>query len=160
MGEALVTAIDDIKTFKYDNSGPNVSSTNAVERVVTISQFQRESNITTITTASAHGFEVGDIVLISDLNASVDGYYNIYTVNTPNTSTFQIVNPGNTIGLSSAGSPSASATVSPAATYTTWGEYTENGDIGVDYSTTLPSQYHRKNQIITRTYSVFRMDSV
>jgi hypothetical protein len=146
--EALVTAIDDIKTFKYDNSGPNVSTTNAVERVVTISQFQRESNITTITTASAHGFEVGDIVLISNLNASVDGYYNIYTVNTPNTSTFQIVNPGNTIGLSSAGSSSASATVSPAATYTTWGEYTENGDIGIDYSTTLPSQNQRKNQII------------
>jgi hypothetical protein len=146
--EALVTAIDDIKTFKYANSGPNVSPTNAVERVVTISQFQRENNITTITTASAHGFEVGDIVLISDLNASVDGYYNIYTVNTPNTSTFEIVNPGNTIGLSSAGNPSASATVSPAATYTTWGEYTENGDIGIDYSTTLPSQKQRKNQII------------
>lgn len=146
--EALVTAIDDIKTFKYANSGPDVATTDAVERVVTISQFQRESNITTITTASAHGFEVGDIVLISDLNASVDGYYNIYTVNTPNTSTFQIVNPGNAIGLSSAGNPSASATVSPAATYTTWGEYTENGDIGVDYSTTLPSQNQRKNQII------------
>ena len=223
--EALVTSIEDDRTFKYANSGSNVSSTDAAERVVNISQFQRDSNITTITTASAHGFEVGDIVFISELNASVDGYYNIYTVNTPNTSTFQIVNPGNAIGLSSASTtrsatittiqnstptagfvtytttaahgftvgdyvnitdvtssyaglsqivgvnstatftvansstvtPSdqagtasivASATVSPAVTYTTWGEYTENGDIRVDYSTTLPSQNQRKNQII------------
>jgi len=146
--EAIVLSAPTNFTLTYANTGSNVSSTNAVENVKTITHFQRTSNITTITTSTAHGFAVGDIIFIDELNASVDGYHTVYTVNTPTTSNFQIVNQGDKTAFSQAGNALASATVAPAISYATWGEFTENGDIGIDYSTNLPSQKLEQNKII------------
>lgn len=146
--EAIVLSAPTNFTLTYANTGSNVTSTNAVENVKTITHFQRTSNITTITTSTAHGFAVGDIVFIDELNASVDGYHTVYSVNTPTTSNFQIVNQGDKTAFSRAGNAAASATVAPAISYATWGEFTENGDIGIDYSTNLPSQKLEKNKLI------------
>lgn len=146
--EAIVLSAPTNFTLTYANAGSNVSSTNAVENAKTITHFQRTSNITTITTSTAHGFQVGDIVFIDELNASVDGYHTIYEVNSPTTSNFKIVNAGTKTAFSRAGNAAASATVAPAISYATWGEFTENGDLGFDYSTSLPSQKLEQNKII------------
>lgn len=154
--EATVLSAPTNFTLTYANSGSNVSTTTASEVVRTITHFQRTRNITTITTSAAHGFQVGDIVFIDELNASVDGYHNVYTVGTPTANNFQIVNIGSKIGFSAAGNPLASATVAPAITYATWGEYTENGDIGLEYSTELPSQNLIQNELVRG----FKLESV
>jgi hypothetical protein len=154
--EAVVISAPTNYTFTYANTGSTVALTTAAERSVDISNFQRTNGITTITTESAHGFEVGDIVYIDELNSSIDGYHTIYTINTPTTSNFQIVNPGNKIAFSSAGNPLANATVAPAITYATWGEYTDNGDIGLTYSTDLPSQTLSQNELIRG----FKLESI
>lgn len=146
--EATVISAPTNYSLNYANTGSNVSTTNATENSKTITHFQRTSNVTTITTSSPHGFAVGDIVFIDELNASVNGYHTVYTVNTPTTSTFQIVNIGDKIAFSAAGNPEASAAVDPAVSYATWGEFTDNGDIGIDYSTSLPSQKLQRNNII------------
>jgi hypothetical protein len=146
--EAIVLSAPTNYTLTYSNTGSNVSSTNAVENAKTITHFQRTSNITTITTSTAHGFQVGDIVFIDELNASVDGYHTVYEVNSPTTSNFKIINVGTKTAFSRAGNAAASATVAPAISYATWGEFTENGDLGIDYSTNLPSQKLEQNKII------------
>jgi hypothetical protein len=154
--EAIVLSTPTNLTLTYANPGPNVSTQTDSERSVSITHFQRAKNITTITTSSAHGFSVGDIVYIDELNSSVDGYHTVYTVGLPTASSFQIINIGKKLGFSAAGNPAASATVAPAITYATWGEYVNNGDLGIEYSTELPSQKRQQN----KTIRGFRLQSV
>ena len=135
-------------TFSYDNPGPNVSVTTAADVSVNITQFQRSSGLLTLTTSSAPQFAVDDIVFIDELNSSIDGFYKVYSVGTPTANNFQVVSLGSKLELSVAGNPAASATVAPAVSYASWGEYTDNGDIGIDYSTSAPSQKRQRNEIL------------
>jgi signal peptidase I len=154
--EATVLSAPTNFTLTYANSGSDVSNTIAVENSKQVTFFQRSNSITTLTTSSAHGFQVGDIIFIDELNASIDGYHTVYSINTPTTNNFQIVNPGNKIAFSAAGNSLANATVASAVSYATWGEYTENGDIGLTYSTELPSQSLIQNELIRG----FKLESV
>lgn len=148
--EAVVISAPTNYTFTYANTGSNVSSTNAVPTVREIVNYQRKSNIVTFTTSSAPGFSAGDIVFIDDVNASIDGFYTVYTVGTPTSNNFQVVNVGDIIELSVINNDDfdPTATVAPAVSYATWGEYTDNGDLGIDYSTSAPSQTRTRNKLI------------
>jgi hypothetical protein len=147
--EAVVLSAPTDLTFTYANTGSTVSTTNAVPTVRDIVNYQRKSNTVTFTTSSAPGFSVGDIVFIDDVNASIDGFYKVYTVGTPTSNNFQIVNVGPIIELSVITDGfDAKATVAPAVSYATWGEFTDNGDLGIDYSTSAPSQKRQRNELI------------
>jgi hypothetical protein len=147
--EAVVLESPTPFSFTYANTGPNVSSTQAVDVVASIIRFQRASGIVTIVTSAPHGLNVGDIVYIDELNSSINGYHKIYASSVDGSnSVFQIVSSGSDIGLSSAGNPNASATVSPAVIYATWGEFTSNGDLDIGYSTMLPSQKLQLNTTV------------
>jgi hypothetical protein len=147
--EAIVLESPTQFSFTYANTGPNVSSTQAVDVVASIIRFQRASGIVTIVTSGPHGVNVGDIIYIDNLNSSINGYHKVYKASVDDSNeAFQIVNPGSDIGLSSAGNASASATVSPAVIYATWGEFTNNGDLDIGYSTMLPSQKLQLNTTV------------
>jgi hypothetical protein len=139
--EATVLTAPTPLTLSYTNTGPNVSATSAVDTVGLINFFQRNDSIVTITTFNPHGFKKDDIVYIDKLNASVDGYHRILVADVEDTGTyFQIANSGSDLGISFAGNSGATATVSPAVNYSTWGEFTQNGDLDMGYSSELPSQ--------------------
>lgn len=136
-------------TFSYNNPGPNVSVTTAADIQVSITQFQRTRGILTLTTTpNPSSFVVGDIVFIDDLNSGIDGFYTVYSVGTPLASNFQVVSAGPVIALSVAGNPNANATVAPAVSYASWGEYVNNGDLSIDYSTSAPSQQKQRNELV------------
>lgn len=146
--EARVVAAPTNYTFTYENTGSNISTTNAVDSIVGIVNFQRKSNIATFTTQSAPPFSVGDIVFIDNVNPSFDGFYKVYTVGTPTSNNFQVININTALALSVSNPSTAKATVAPAVSYATWGEFTENGDLGIDYSTSAPSQKRQRNELI------------
>lgn len=147
--EARVLSAPTNYTFTYQNNGPNVSTANAVPTEREIVNYQRRSNIVTFTTNTAPGFSVGDIVFVDGVNSSIDGFYTVHTVGTPTSNNFQVVNVGPIIALSVTNDEfDPKAVVAPAVSYATWGEFTENGDIGIDYSTSAPSQNRRRNELI------------
>jgi len=139
--EATVLTAPTPLTLSYANPGPDVAATSAVDTVGLINFFQRNDSIVTITTFNPHGFKKDDIVYIDRLNASVDGYHRILVADVEDSGTyFQIANSGSDLGISFAGNSGATATVSPAVNYSTWGEFTQNGDLDMGYSSELPSQ--------------------
>ena len=139
--EATVLDAPTPLTLSYANTGPNVATTSAVDNAKSINFWQRNQDIVTVTTFNPHGFKKDDIVYIDRLNASVDGYHRILVADVEDTGTyFQIANSGSDLGISFAGNSGATATVSPAVNYSTWGEFTQNGDLDMGYSSELPSQ--------------------
>lgn len=145
--EAVVFSAPTDTTFTYENPGTNLSTTNATPIQVGIVNFQRRSNVVTFTTESAPGFAKDDIVFIDEVNASIDGFYKVYTVGTPTSNNFQVVNIGSRLDLSVSDPDTAKATVAPAVSYATWGEFTDNGDLGIDYSTSARSQKRQRNKL-------------
>lgn len=146
--EAIVFEAPTNYTFTYENAGADVSTTNTVVTQESIVNFQRISNVVTFTTQDAISFSVDDIVFIDEVNASIDGYYKVYTVGTPTSNNFQVVNVGARLELSVSDPSTAKASVSPAVSYATWGEFTDNGDLGIDYSTSARSQKRKRNELV------------
>jgi hypothetical protein len=142
---AIVTEVPDDNTIRFASTGANGSGT-AVSNEKTIEFFQRTNSIITITTSTAHGFPVGAIVFIEDLNTSIDGFHTVYATG-PTSADFQIVVGGDTIALSPA-AETATATVAPAVNSASYGEFTLNSDIDIEYSTNGNSGKSQRNQII------------
>jgi hypothetical protein len=139
--EATVLDAPTPLTLSYANTGPNVATTSAVDNAKSINFWQRNQDIVTVTTFNPHGFKKDDIVYIDRLNASVNGYHRILVDDVEDSGTyFQIASAGSDLGISFAGGSGATATVSPAVNYSTWGEFTLNGDLDMGYSSELPSQ--------------------
>lgn len=139
--EATVLDAPTPLTLSYANTGPNVATTSAVDNTKSINFWQRNQDIVTVTTFNPHGFKKDDIVYIDRLNASVNGYHRILVDDVEDSGTyFQIASAGSDLGISFAGGSGATATVSPAVNYSTWGEFTLNGDLDMGYSSELPSQ--------------------
>ncbi len=133
--EAIVKSIIDDYTFTYANPGSNVSATSQGNSSATVSSFTRKSNIATFDTVSAHGFAANDIVFISNVSQTFDGYYRVYEV--PSATQFTSVQFGADIAKSytdTSGTPTPTATRRAAVTYSTFGEYSTLGDIGFDFS--------------------------
>lgn len=147
--KAVVLTAPTDRTFTYSNSGSNVSNTTAQDIEVTITQFQRRNGVLTLTTTpNPSSFVVGDIVFIDELNSELDGFYTVFSVGTPLANNFQVVSSGTRLDLSVAGNPNAKATVAPAVSYASWGEYVNNGDLDIDYSTSARSQKRQRNELI------------
>lgn len=147
--EGIVSTVIDNGTFEYENteSPSDVSLVTATDRSVSLSTWTRRNNIVTVTTTSAHGFEKGDIVFISNLSPSVDGFHTILTAGTPTTSTFTFAQFGTRVAVSPA-DDEATATVTPAVIYSTWGPFKNNGNIGLTFNTVAGSGNFQRNSII------------
>ena len=148
-GRYVVTAVT-TNTFSYANTGSNVSYTAVSPNTVSVTYAQRaNSGTVTLTTSAAHGFSKGDLVTVYDVNGSIDGLHTITSV--PSTTTFQF----NTYYVTeiafskvSTSSSNPTATVAASAKFSTYGEFSANASLGIDYSTTeLSPQDPRVNPI-------------
>jgi len=145
--DSKVKEVIDNKTFTYENTGSNLSTTTAVENTANITFWQRLNSSVTVTTDGPHGFSEGDIVFIQNLNPSVDGFHTIRTVGTPQANNFTFLVIGSFVAFSPAAS-NASARVVPAVTFSTYGPYSNNSFLGIEFSTDQPSQQRQRNQVL------------
>lgn len=133
--EARVISIIDDYTFTYANTGSNVATATVQSSVKTVTSFSRKSNVSTLDTSSAHALQVDDIVLLSNVSQTFDGFARVYEV--PSATRFTVVQYGADIATSytdTSGSPLPTVTQTASAEYGTYGELTSLGDIGFDFS--------------------------
>jgi hypothetical protein len=132
-GRRLITATPSSTTITYSTSGfGDQANTPLSPTVRSVTSFARKNFIATITTGAAHGFSVGDIVDIANVNGSIDGIHTVASV--PSTTTFTYTSLfASTISEST--SSTGSVTRSPEVRFSTYGEFSENSGLDIDYST-------------------------
>lgn len=148
-GRYVVTSITS-NSFSYANTGPNVSTTSLTPNSKDVTHIQRNSAGTiTLTTSSSHGFTVGDLVTVYDVNGSADGLHVITSV--PSSTTFQYNTFYATeIAFSKVTTENTdpTATVAASVKFSTYGEFSANSSLNIDYSTgELSEQDPRVNPI-------------
>jgi hypothetical protein len=68
-------------TFSYAKIAADVTETAATTALTaTITNKELTSNVATLTTSAAHGYQVGESVVVSNVNATFDGTYTITSV--------------------------------------------------------------------------------
>lgn len=145
--DSKVKEVIDNRTFTYENTGSDLAQTAAVENTANIQFWQRLNSRVTVTTDGPHGFSKGDIVFIQNLNPSVDGFHTIQTVGDPQANNFTFLVFGSLVAFSPAAAD-ASARVVPAVTFSTYGPYSNNSFLGIEFSTDQPSQNRQRNSVI------------
>jgi len=152
-GSHVVTATPSATTFRYASAGSTQSTTALSPNSQTILLRSLTANVVTITTTSAHGFEVNDIVVIKGVDTAVDGTFAITAV--PSTTQF-------TYGLYTGNIPegtmigTATATVSPSVTYASYGGFTYNSDVDISVS---GEEYSGKN-VPNKTYRGYELQNI
>ena len=131
-GRQVITSTPSSTTITFANTGSDQASTPVVKVRKAITKFSRAKFINTLTTGSDHGLEKLDIVTIFDVNGSIDGIFTILEV--PSTTTFTCVSLySSTIAEST--SNYGYVTRSPEVRFSTYGEFSQNSGLDVDYST-------------------------
>lgn len=132
--EAVVASIIDDNTFTYANTGSDVSTTTTSTDDRIVETFKRDANVVTLTTTTAHPYQVGDIVYLENVSQTFDGYGVVYSATS--SSELQIVQIGDNIATSYTETSSSTfpptITRRPLVTFGTFGEHTTLGDIGFD----------------------------
>jgi hypothetical protein len=96
-GSYVITDVPTNTTFKYSRTHANVASTvvtptaskGSTSAVITFKALAT-TGVTTLTTASAHGFSVGDLVTIKGLDSILDGTYQLETGTTGSTLVYNV----------------------------------------------------------------------
>jgi hypothetical protein len=100
-GTFTVTAIISSRSFQYTNPTSGLATSGGGTVTLAVPGATESGNTVTISTSTAHGRSVGDIVVIA--NVLVGGYNGTFTITTvPTSRTFQYTNP--TAGLANSGS--------------------------------------------------------
>lgn len=128
-------------SFTYANSGTDAPTTviSTEKLTANVSSFARYSNTVTITTATNHGFSVGDLVKIEDVDTRINSeYYQKITrigtsANPGQLNQFQFTSIGEKINNSKT-SAAAKVERDPMVEYYTSGSYSGNSDIGLTFS--------------------------
>ena len=134
-------------TFTLSNDGDNKGTTSVTGSETSVDFWQRLGNIVTITTSAPHNFPVGALVFIENVNTGIDGFHIVSTTGEPTVNNFQFVAAGVDTGFNPV-SDDGLASITPAVTYSTYGEFTENGDLDITYSTTQPSGNQQRNDLV------------
>lgn len=115
--------------FTFANTGATVAETTLTPNTKTIITVERTANVATIQTSVNHGYLEGNIVTVEGIGGGFDGAHVITGVN-GKVFTYTIL--GEDIALSPI--DDATATVTPAVKFASYGEYTANSAIGFTYS--------------------------
>lgn len=132
-GRHVVLSVPNENTVTFASTGNNISSTPLTSNESAISSYSRASTgVVTVTTASSHSFNVDDVVEVSGLTNLIDGTH-VVTGTTSTTLTFQ-TEVTVTIATSE---PAEGATVERKAEirYGSYGEYSQNSGLQLDFST-------------------------
>ena len=119
-------------TITYSNSGSNQSTTALSEVTKSVTLFSRKNLVNTLTTSSSHGFTVGDIVEVVNVNGSLDGVHTVLSVPSATTFTYSSTFAST---ISDSTSSTGSVVRSPEVRFSTYGEFTQNSGLDIDYST-------------------------
>lgn len=96
-GSYVITDVPTNTTFKYSRTHADVASTavkptaskGSTSAVIT-NKALATTGVTTLTTASAHGFSVGDLITIKGLDSVLDGTYKLETGTTGSTLVYNV----------------------------------------------------------------------
>ena len=150
--EAIVLDIIDDYNFTYASTGSNVSTTILTGVDAIVSGYSITNYIAEVTTTTNHGLDAGDIVYIENVSDLFGGFQ---LVNTKVSDTVFTVVTTYATNLAASATDSTSTTYPPkvsrwpAVTYSTYGEFTTLGDIGLDLSRSdNQSQTLQSNPII------------
>jgi hypothetical protein len=135
----VLSVIND-RSFTYAFTGANVANTAVTTSSTTVSHWQRSNNIVTITTATNHGLAANDIIRAEGLEVALDSSLEYYVENIgtsdPDTNplrNFQIASKGKNVKYAPAAS-GATITRLPIVEALSAGAYTENANIGIDFT--------------------------
>jgi hypothetical protein len=131
-GRQLVIATPSETEITFANSGSNQIPTPLSETKKTVTSFSRKNFIATITTSSSHGFDVGDIVNIFNVNGSIDGTHTVASV--PSSTTFTYSSLYATT-IEDSDTSTGYVTRLPEVRFSTYGEFSQNSGLDIDYST-------------------------
>lgn len=149
-GDKQVLSTPTANTFTFASAGNNVSSTPLTLNTKSIITLERLANVALLQTSAAHGFSIGSIVTIDDIGAGFDGRHIITDVPTPTTFTYTLF--GDDIALSPI--EDATATVTPAVNFATFGEFPGNAGLGIAYSTSALSPEPPTSNTIVRGFEL------
>jgi hypothetical protein len=135
-GQYIVTATPNETTLRYEKSG-SVATTPVSATVATVTNKELINYVATLTTSSAHGFSVGQQVIVDGVDdpTSISEIFNGEFIITAVTSgTFSYLTGGIVNVESLAVNPGATATVIPYVLAGTYGPYSSNSDIQIGFS--------------------------
>jgi hypothetical protein len=136
-GQYIVTDTPTDTQIKYAKAG-TVASTAVAVNTKTITNKQLIDYVATLTTSGAHGFTTGQRVVVTNVDAAdsaseiLNGEFIITSTPTPTTFTYLTAGVKNIPLQASTG---GTAVVTPYVLVGTYGPYTANSDILIDFST-------------------------
>jgi hypothetical protein len=152
-GAHTVTATPTATTFRYASVGTTQGTTALSANVKTVLLRSLTTNVVTITTSTAHGFEVNDVVVVTGVDTAVDGNFVITAVPSATQFTYGLyvgdILEGGMVGT-------ATAAVSPSVTYTSWGGFIYNSDVDIAVS---GEEYSGKN-VPNKTYRGYELQNI
>jgi len=148
--DAIVLSTPSETAFTYANVG-SAETITVTPVLKNITNSEASANVVSLTTSGSHGFSVGDIVYVSTVGETIDGYREVYAI--PQTNIFQVVVGVDDFSFSGT-AEAASALRVGAATYSTHGEYTLNGDIGLEFDPNLGRSGNAKTNPVLRGSSL------
>lgn len=131
-GRHVVLDVPNENTITFSSTGTNISETSLTSTESAVSKYARASTgVVTITTSSSHGFSVDDIVEVSGVTNLIDGTH-VVTGTTDTTLTFQT--EVTVVIATSEPAEDAFVEMKAEVRYGSYGEYSENSGLQLDYS--------------------------
>lgn len=156
VGEGIVNSIVDDYAFTYLNPGPDRATTTEAPLIRIVSSLKRQKNIATFQTTVAHGLSKDEIVLLENVSETFDGYFTVF--GTPSSATqFQVVMAGVNIGTSNTDTQAAikpTLTRRASLSYSTFGEFSTLGDLGLDLSQTPEFSSNKEANPVIRGFEL------
>lgn len=149
-GDHIVLSTPGSNSFTFASAGNNVSTTSLSLNTRQIITLERLSNVALLQTSASHGFSEGSIVTVEGIGGGFDGRHIITNIPSPTTFTYTLF--GDDIALSPI--QSATATVTPAVNFTTFGEFPGNAGLDINYSTMANSNEPPTSNSIIRGYEL------
>jgi hypothetical protein len=131
-GRNVITSTPSSTTITYASQGTNQATTAISPTTKVVTSFARKNFIATITTSTNHGFLKGDIVDIINVNGSIDGIHTVTSAPTDTTFTYTSLFAST---ISESTTSTGSVVRSPEVRFSTYGEFSQNSGLDVDYST-------------------------
>jgi hypothetical protein len=135
-GQYIVTATPNSTEFQYAKSG-SVSTTPVAINTRTITAKQLTNYLATVTTSSPHGFSVGQQVVVSgvdDLTSISEIFNGEFIITSVTSNTFSYLTGGVIDVAAGPVSSGATATIRPYVLSGSYGPYSANSDIQIEFS--------------------------
>lgn len=135
-GQYIVTDTPNANEIQYAKTG-SVALTSVSVNTRTVTNKSLTNYLATITTSGSHGFSVGQQVIVSgvdDPNSISEIFNGEFIITSVTSNTFSYLTGGITNVPSTAVNPGATATVTPFVLSGSYGPYSANSDIQIEFS--------------------------